>query len=130
MLEKDTIECNLNIFLVKINSFTDSSSTDIISIDNDLSLLFKKGSSIENSSRFYFVWDEESQKYVNEFGFVLLDTGKFFIAQNSYKYENFRFFIDDVPGLGKNNDKKDGQATFYSTFQTTGEGWFQFEVVE
>ena len=95
----------------------------------DCPVINKKGSSIPNNSFFYFVWDVVSQKYVNEFGFVLQNTGRFFIAQNNYKYENFSFTIENVPSLGYQSESE-GPALFHSTFQTTGEGWFQFEVVE
>jgi len=130
IFENDTVNCGLSILLNKIDFFSDTTSLQIISINVEEDLFFKLGNYIKNSSNFYFIWNDESQKYVIEFGFVLKNTGKYFIAENNSKYENLRIFIQNVPGLAYNNDNKEGKATFYSTFQTTGEGWFQFVVVE
>jgi hypothetical protein len=127
--EDDTLKCDLNILINMITSSSDSTTLNSIYIDQ-YELFFKKGNRYQNGGRFYFVWDNESQKYINEFGFVLQDTGKFFIASSNSKGDCFYFFINEVSGLGKNNPHKSARASFTSTFQTTNKGWFEFEVVE
>jgi len=128
-LNLDSFKTLLNIYCVNINSFEDTTSNSSVVLNLDYLIINKIGSSIDQKPIFFFVWDDERQKYVNEFGFILNEKGKFFIAQNNYKYNDFGFTIENVPELGYQS-KKEGPIQFYSTFQSTGKGWFQFEVVE
>lgn len=121
--EEDSLECLIEARINKI--INDTLYSSIASIGDDYNLFFKKGSSIPNNITFYFLWDNESQKYVTEFGFILLDTGKLMINGVGYK-EHLLISIEK-----RINEKYNTiSPAFYSTFQSTSEGWFQFEVIE
>jgi len=123
--EGDSLECFIDIQLSKLNDIPDTTFTTVAFVDSEYDLFFRKGSSIPNKPIFYFKWDEECQKYVNEFGFLLQDTGKMVIRGNGY--ENY-FGLDIEKRI---NEKYNSIfPRFYSTFESTGKGWFQFEVVE
>jgi hypothetical protein len=123
--DEDSLVCEIIPSLNKITNVTDTSYIDIASIAHNYDLYFKKGSSIPHNPTFYFVWDNESQKYVTEFGFILQDTGKLMINGNGYK-EYFMITIEKRINERLNTIL----PSFHSTFKTTGKGWFEFEVVE
>ncbi len=123
--EDDSLECFIDIQLSKLNDLPDTTFTTVAFVDSEYDLFFRKGSSIPHKPTFYFVCDNESQKYVNEFGFLLRDTGKMVIRGVGYK-EHL------LIGIEKRINEKYNSIfpSFYSTFESTGEGWFQFEVTE
>jgi len=139
-IDVDTAIVEHNIILSKLNSFYDTLSLNSVILEVD-DMFFKKGERHENTLLYEYIWDEDAQFFIAEFGFVLQDTGKFLLANSNFKDFEYNFFtikIRDVPGLGYFagaapslwNNKKPGLATVVSVFEINNNGWFEFEVTE
>jgi hypothetical protein len=127
ILKKNNYNVSISFLLGKINNFNDSISYESINFKSD-ELIPKIGTLDDYAN---FIFDDESDKYINVFGIVLKESGKFFFSNFYNKSSEFRFKIYNV--LEDTDIEKIDEhlsAQFFSTFQTTNKGWFEFEVVE
>jgi len=127
ILKNDYYNASLGYSLYKINTFSDTASVDAVDHKPD-TLIPKIGYWGDYVT---FIYDAQSEKYVNEFGFVLKEDGKFFFSNYYTKGSEFNIFINNIlDGTDIETRESQSSALFYSTFENTGKGWFQFEVVE
>jgi len=126
-LNKDSYNVSFWFLLGKINNFNDTVAIEIY--DYKPNELIEKIGNINDMA--CFIFDNESNKYVNEFGIILKEEGKFFFSNFYVKTNEFYFMIDSVL-VDTDIKTYDNQisAPFYSTFQSTDKGWFEFEVTE